>query len=578
MWPLVDLLADNVFYEIAALLTLAAAVGFLGILLRQPLIVSFIAVGIIAGPSVLHVTRSPDQIHLLAELGIAVLLFLVGIKLDVKLVRTLGTVALTTGLGQVAFTSVIGFLICLVLGLDAVTSLYVAVALTFSSTIIIVKLLSDKREIDSLHGRIALGFLIVQDIVVVLAMIVLSAIGIAGPGSEDGGMGDMLQVLLGSALLLSFVLFFIRFVANPLTARMARAPELLLSFAIAMAALFAAIGDAVGFGKELGGLLAGIALASTPYREAIAARLAPLRDFLVLFFFIYLGTQLDLAGLGQHLTASVVLSLFVLIGNPLIVLIIMGVMGYRKRTGFLAGLTVAQISEFSLIFMAMGVTLGHVDSAALGLVTLVGLITIAGSVYMITYSHVLYNWLEPLLSPFERKDTPAEHGIEEDVKGRYDAIVFGLGRFGTAIATRLERIGLCVLGVDFNPSSVRQWQKDGRDAVYGDAMDPEFIASLPLAHAKWAIATMPAHDTGVFHEDPRLALINALKEQHFRGRIAVTNRHDAETAILQAAGAHLVLEPFQDAADQAVQLLASEQKPERLEPVADTEGQKAIIG
>ncbi len=572
-----DFIAENVFYEIAALLTLAAVVGFLGVLARQPLIVSFIAVGIIAGPSVLHITQSPDQIHLLAELGIAILLFLVGIKLDVKLVRTLGTVALTTGLGQVAFTAGIGFFICLGLGLDAVTSIYVAVALTFSSTIIIVKLLSDKREIDSLHGRIALGFLIVQDIVVVLAMIVLSAIGIAGPGSDDGGLGEVLQVLGGSALMLAFVLAFIRFAADPLTERMARAPELLVAFAIAIAALFAAIGDAVGFGKELGGLLAGIALASTPYREAIAARLAPLRDFLVLFFFIYLGTQLDLAGLGANLWASVVLSLFVLVGNPLIVLAIMGVMGYRKRTGFLAGLTVAQISEFSLIFMAMGVSLGHVDTGALGLVTLVGLITIAGSVYMITYSHVLYAWLEPVLGLFERPGTPAEQGVEDEVKGRFDAIVFGLGRFGTAVATRLERIGLRVLGVDFNPASVRQWQRDGRDAVYGDAMDPEFVASLPLAHAKWAIATMPAHDTGVFHEDPRIALINALEEQHFRGRIAVTNRHDAETAMLQAAGAHLVLEPFQDAADQAVQLLASHKKPERLE-VEDTEGQKAIMG
>ncbi len=570
-----ELVSQNVFYEIAALLSLAAAVGFLGILARQPLIVSFIAVGILAGPSMLQLTHSPEQIHLLAELGIAVLLFLVGIKLDVKLVRTLGTVALTTGLGQVAFTAGIGFVLCLALGLDTVTSLYVAVALTFSSTIIIVKLLSDKREIDSLHGRIALGFLIVQDIVVVLAMVVLSAIGIAGTGGTDGAVGGILQVLGGSALMLAFVLVFIHFIADPLTERMARAPELLISFAIAMAALFAAIGDVVGFGKELGGLLAGIALASTPYREAIVARLAPLRDFLILFFFIYLGMQLDLAGLGANLWASTVLSLFVLVGNPLIVLAIMGAMGYRKRTGFLAGLTVAQISEFSLIFMAMGITLGHVDNSALGLVTLVGLVTIAGSVYMITYSHVLYAWLEPLLSPFERKDTPAEQGIDDGVAGRYDAIIFGLGRFGTAIATRLDRLGLKVLGVDFNPSAVRSWQKDGRDGVYGDAMDPEFIAHLPIAHAKWAIATMPAHDTGIFHEDPRIALIRALKEQNFKGSIAVTNRHDADTATLHEAGADLVLEPFQDAADQAVQLLARDEKPERLK-VEDVEGQKAI--
>ena len=182
-----------IFYEIAALLVLAAAGGLVGVMLRQPLIVSFIAVGIIAGPSVLDIAQSEQHIDLLAELGIAVLLFLVGLKLDLNLVRTLGLVAVTTGLGQVAFTTAFGFLIAIALGLDTVTALYVAVALTFSSTIIIVKLLSDKREIDSLHGRIALGFLIVQDLVVVLAMIVLSGLGVGA--ASGGGLTDVFVVL-----------------------------------------------------------------------------------------------------------------------------------------------------------------------------------------------------------------------------------------------------------------------------------------------------------------------------------------------------------------------------------------------
>ena len=190
-----EVITGYLFYEIAAILVLAAAIGFIGLLARQPLIVSFIAVGILVGPSVLDIARSDQHIDLLAELGIAVLLFLVGLKLDLKLVRTLGPVALTTGLGQVLFTSVIGFLLGLALGLDATTSFYVAVALTFSSTIIIVKLLSDKKEIDALHGRIALGFLIVQDIVVVIAMIALSAAGV-GAG-EETGFADIALVFLG---------------------------------------------------------------------------------------------------------------------------------------------------------------------------------------------------------------------------------------------------------------------------------------------------------------------------------------------------------------------------------------------
>ncbi|MFW5655678.1 MAG: cation:proton antiporter, partial [Roseicyclus sp.] len=376
-----EALEGYLFYEIAALLVLAAGVGFVGLLLRQPLIVSFIAVGILAGPSVLDIAQSDAQIDLLAELGIALLLFLVGLKLDFNLVRTLGPVALVTGLGQVAFTTVFGFLIALAMGLDATTAIYVAIALTFSSTIIIVKLLSDKREIDALHGRIALGFLIVQDVVVVIAMIALSAIGVgAAAGAEGGGaLGDVARVLGYGVAMLGFVVVFIRFVANPLVERLSAAPELLVSFAIGWAALLAAVGHYLGFGKELGGLLAGVSLASTPFREAIAARLASLRDFLLLFFFIALGASLDLSVLGASVWPAIVLSLFVLIGNPLIVLAIMGAMGYRKRTGFLAGLTVAQISEFSLIFMAMGVAIGHVADEALGLVTLVGLVTIAAS-------------------------------------------------------------------------------------------------------------------------------------------------------------------------------------------------------
>ncbi|MFP4538370.1 MAG: cation:proton antiporter [Dichotomicrobium sp.] len=572
-----EAIVQSPFGEIAALLVLAAVIGFLGIILRQPLIVSFIAVGLIAGPSGLDVVRSDEQISLLAQLGIAVLLFLVGIKLDVKLIRSLGAVSLFTGLGQVAFTSIFGYFIGLALGLGHLTSVYVAVALTFSSTIIIVKLLSDKREIDSLHGQIALGFLIVQDLVVVLAMIVLSAIGIGAGDNAGGSAGDVLLALASGVALVALVILFVRYAADPLTERLARAPELLVIFAIAQAAIFAAIGDAVGLGKEVGGLLAGVSLASTPYRETIAARLAPLRDFLLLFFFIALGATLDLSLLGAHVTGAIVFSLFVLIGNPLIVVAIMGTMGYRKRTGFLAGLTVAQISEFSLIFIAMGVSLGHVDQDALGLVTMVGLVTIAASTYMITYSHQLYALFEPLLGIFERKGTPREAGEDTTLPGKdYAVLIFGLGRFGTAIGLRLQKRGIRVLGVDFNPLAVRRWRELGLDTEYGDATDPEFVAELPLTHAEWIVSTIPIHPTGLSHEDTRTTLIQLTRAAGFRGRIAVASHHARDTEELFGAGADIVLEPFQDAADRAVELLSGAQEEQRTEiPQIETEEMQA---
>jgi Kef-type K+ transport system membrane component KefB len=544
----------SVFYELAALFALAATVGIIGLLLRQPLIVAFIATGIIAGGDVLGIVRSTEHVDLLAQIGIGVLLFLVGLKLDLQIIRSLGPVAVATGLGQVIFTSVVGFAICLALGLDVLTSTYVAVALTFSSTIIIVKLLSDKGELDSLHGRIALGFLIVQDIAVVVAMVALSALGVGGSASPAGF--GVPGVLLSGLLMVAFVGVFIRYAAEPLLRRISRVPELLVTFAIAWAVLFAAVGDWLGFGKELGGLLAGVSLASTSVREAIASRLASLRDFLLLFFFIGLGSRLDLGLLGEQVPSAMILSAFVLIGNPLIVMAIMGYMGYRKRTGFLAGLTVAQISEFSLIFMAMGLSLGHLQTDSMGLVTLVGLVTITLSTYMILYSHSLYRVFEPYIGPFERRMPSREIAFENGkVADKFEAIVFGLGRYGREITKLLQERGVPVLGIDFDPESVERCRRRGLTAIYGDAADSEFPRSLPLHDAKWILIAIQPVIRGVTHDDSRISLIKALRQANYAGRIAV-RCHDAwDLHRLNRAGADVVLLPFSDAAERAIEIL-----------------------
>ncbi len=399
------------FSELALLLIIAAASGAVAMRLRQPVLIAYIVVGIVVGPAVLGFVSAHDQIDLLAQMGIAVLLFLVGLKLDLAHVRHIGPVALATGLGQLAFTIAIGFVLVLLLGRTPLEALYVAVALTFSSTIIIVKLLSDKREIDALHGRIAVGFLIVQDLAVVLAMMVVSALG----GGGDGPTEVILSLLWRVALAAVALYLLMRYALPRAVATMARSQELLLVFAIAWGVGLAALGDWAGFSKEAGAFLAGFSLASTSYRDGISARLTGIRDFLLLFFFIDLGAKLDLSTLGGEFWPALGLSLFVLIGNPLIVMAIMGYMGYRKRTGFLAGLTVAQISEFSIIFIAMGISLGHVGNEALGLVTLVGVTTIAVSTYMILYSHPLYERLAPWLGPFERRNPQRELVAEQGV-------------------------------------------------------------------------------------------------------------------------------------------------------------------
>lgn len=555
-------LADNVFAQVAALLALASAVGFLGSLLKQPLIVAFIAVGLIAGPAGLALVHDEAEIQLLSDLGITILLFLVGLKLDIGLIRSLGVSSLLSGVAQVAATAALGFAVALALGFPPLGGLYIGFAIAFSSTIIVVKLLSDQREIDALHGQVALGFLIVQDLIVVVAMIALSALGV---GTEHhGGPESVPLVLVSGAALLACVALFVRYAAEPLTERLARTPELLIGFAIALAVLLAAFAEAVGLGQELGGLLAGVALASTRYREAIGSRLAPLRDFLLLFFFVSLGARIELGGLEAGLPAALVLSVVVLVGKPLIVMAILGLLGYRKRTGLLTGVALAQVSEFSLILAGIGETMGHLSEDTLGLITLVGMITIAASSYMIAYDRRLYALLDPLLGPFERRATPREDAADAGAGKGHEVVLFGLGRFGTAIGLRLRARGVRVLGVDFNPTAVRRWRGYGLDGEYGDAADPEFIAHLPLDGVKWAVSTVPVHETGLVHGDARMALAQALRAAGFGGAVAVTSHRGSEAERLKAAGADLVLEPFQDAADQAVDVLVGGRVPERL--------------
>ncbi|MCC6208588.1 MAG: cation:proton antiporter [Gammaproteobacteria bacterium] len=549
-----DALNSTSFAEMALLLGLTAVVGVLALRLRQPVLIAYIVVGILVGPAALGLVQSQDQIDLLAQIGVAVLLFLVGLKLDLKHVRHIGPVALATGLGQLAFTIMFGFLLMQAMGKGTMESLYVAIALTFSSTIIIVKLLSDKRELDSLHGRIAVGFLIVQDIAVVMAMMAMSTMRGGGDGSDPGvAFWAVLGELLARVSIAAIVMFLLmRFVLPGVTRVIARSQELLLVFAIAWGTGLAALGEWAGFSKEAGAFLAGFSLASTSYREAIGARLTGIRDFLLLFFFVDLGVKIDFTTLGDEIWSAMALSVFVLIGNPLIVMIIMGYMGYRKRTSFLAGLTVAQISEFSIVFVVMGVSLGHIGTSALGLTTLVGLVTIALSTYMILYSHPLYEWLAPWLRVFERKHPYREMAVERQSGGvtRPDVMVFGLGRYGGALARRLGESGLSVLGVEFNPEVVRSMRLQGITVRFGDGQDADFLESLPMDAVPWVISTLPDLESN-------RALLHALSARGFKGGVAIVARDEMHGAALIAAGAPIVLYPFRDAVDFTVERIVS---------------------
>jgi Kef-type K+ transport system membrane component KefB len=538
---------DSGFAEIAAILVMAAIAGGIARLLKQPVIVAYIIVGIIAGPALFGLVSDGSEIELLAKVGIAILLFLVGLKLDIHLIRSTGPVALLTGVGQVVFTSVVGYLILIALGFDSIPALYIAVALTFSSTIIIIKLLSDKRELDQLHGRIAVGFLIVQDLLVIVAMIIIVAIG--QPGADDGDVtGQVLRTFGGGAAFLIVVALLARYVLPRALDWLAKSQELTLLFGVAWAISLAAVSEALGLSMEIGAFVAGVSLASTPYRESLGARLISLRDIMILFFFIELGAALTFTDAVAQIGPALILSVFVLIGNPIIVMIIMGAMGYRKKVSFQAGLAVAQISEFSLILIALGFSLGQVDEGVLGLVTMIGVITITISTYFILYSEQIYDRIAPALSIFERKNHNRDINQEREAHP-YDAIIVGAGRLGGDVIAGLLARGAVLLVVDYDPQALRNISGPHVDKLYGDVAEPEFAASLPYHETKTVVCAVPDPSTN-------LVLLQTLQRLKFDGSICLTAMDERSSELLSNHPEVTVIRPFRMAAQSIVSNLS----------------------
>jgi Kef-type K+ transport system membrane component KefB len=475
----------SLFIEFSILIVIATLVSVVMRSLKQPLLIGHIITGIIVGPIVLSFITSTETLHLFSEIGVAILLFIVGLHLHPSTMKKFGKVSLITGIGQVLFTSLAGFFVCLALGFDTLVSIYVGVALAFSSTIIIMKLVADKGDIESLYGKISIGFLLVQDII---AILLLFFIPIIAEGNFT--LSTIAMLLIKMIATFGILYIFSRKFLPKISDFMSHSTELLFLFTIAWGLGIAAIFKVLGFSIESGALIAGITLASLPAREEIGARLTPLRDFFIVMFFILLGAQMEIASITVLIVPAIILSVLILIGNPLILMGIMGMLGYKKKTSLQTGFTVAQISEFSLILIALGFKLGHVDQTVVSLVTLVGLITIFGSTYLILYSEKIYVLLDKYLSFFEKKKTHEPAFAEK----KYDVILFGCNRIGHNFVEELRKSPSSFLVVDHDPTIVKKLTDQGTSVQFGDASDVMMLESLPWIHSSIVISTIPRQD------------------------------------------------------------------------------------
>lgn len=475
---------EQVFFQLSSLILLATLFALLARWFKQPLILAYIAAGIAAGPLGLRLIPDVSLVQSLASFGIALLLFLVGLELDLQKLKSLGRTAPLVGVGQVMFTVGIGYAIVRLFGAANLAAWYLALALTFSSTIIVVKLLTEHRELESLYGRITIGMLLIQDAVAVIALIVLTSTATA---TAQAGWLFALAVAKG-ILLVAGVFAAGRFILPGLFTAIARSAELLFLGALAWCLAVALMAVGLGFSLEIGAFLAGLSLASLPYNLEISSRLRSLRDFFVTLFFVALGAQLTFTGLGELKGLFWILTFFVLVGNPLIVVVLMSALGYRKRIGLKVGLTAGMISEFSFILIAAGLRLGHVPPEYVALVTAVGVVTITVTTFLIAHADAVYRRLRPILARVERPEAGSEYvNLPRKLAGHI--VLFGYHRLGEAIGATLRELNKPVVVVDFNPQVIRRLKNLGVNCLYGDMSDVEVLEHARVRDAAMIIST-----------------------------------------------------------------------------------------
>jgi Kef-type K+ transport system membrane component KefB len=476
----------EIFLEFTSIVILVTLVSVFMRILKQPLVVGYIFTGILIGPQFFDLLHSTEYIELFSEIGITILLFIVGLHLSPNVIKEVGKVSLIGGIGQIVLTAFYGYIASALLGIPPLQALYVAIALTFSSTIIILKILSDKGELHKLHGKISVGLLLIQDLVAIFLLIIVSSFA---QGSGDSNFVSVVSLLIIKMVGVIIALFFIsKFVFTKAVHFLAQSQELLFLFSLAWGLGLACLFYVLGLSVEVGALIAGVTLSLTPFADGIASRLKPLRDFFIVLFFILLGSEMALGTIPQVLIPAIVLSLFVLIVKPLIVFILMNLLGYKTRTSFETGIALAQVSEFSLILATLGFTAGHIDEKTLSLITLVGLITIAGSSYMMLSSEKLYDLLQTMLKRLEFRNNKKEVQLSGQPP---ELVLFGFDKVGHDFIQAFSKIGSNYVVIDMNPALIKEMLENNIPFKYGDAEDIEFLQELNLQLIKMCVSTIP---------------------------------------------------------------------------------------
>jgi len=527
---------NNIFIQLAIILGLSSILGYVVVRFKLPLLIAYLIGGLIIASTTIFDPRASEVLHFFPEIGIAFVLFLVGMEMDLREIKNLGKPILIAGTLQIIITTIAGSSIARVLGFGTVESWYLGVGLSFSSTILVIKLLIDKKDLTALYGKLAVGILLLEDLLAVALLVFLTvSTSLLGLGLQQ--TFPLLAIFVKAILLFGLAIALSKFILPQIFKAVAKQSELLFITALAWCFIYIAFAIFMGFSVVIGAFLAGLTLASSPFHYQIQGKVKPLREFFVTLFFVYLGTQVHFNDMGKILPVTLVFTTYTLLIKPTIFMLLLGIFGFRKHSMFQTALTLTHISEFSLIVMLVGVQLGVVTQTALTTIALSSVLSMIIASVMITHSNRLYKKLSEILEFFERKNY--KHFMENneeasDLTGH--VIVIGARKVGGEIVKLLKREKIPQIVLDFNPHQVEALLEEKIPVIYGDMGDPEVLDGLNLQNARMVVSTSASL------EDNKL-LLEELRLRHINIPVIVRSETPDDAKDLYGAGADFVIIP-----------------------------------
>ncbi len=534
--------SEAIIFDIAIILIVSAMLAFIAKMLKQPLIPAYVLTGLIIGPLILGFVKNLDLIYAFSEIGIAFLLFTAGLEISFRKIKeaNLKKIALI-GLLQVGI--IFGVVISLAgfLNLSYLQAAYIGIIMAFGSTMVDIKLLADRGELVTLHGRLVLGILLLQDLIAIIAIVVFTTGGFA--------IVPLVIAFAKLAIILIMAIVLHKYILHKLFRFAARSNELLLLSSLAVLFLFIIFAYLFELSIVIGAFIAGVSLANSPFKMELGSKISPLRDFFAILFFVALGMQIVFSGVGERLVLLGVLLAGAFILKPFITLVLLRVGGYQSRTSFLTAVSLAQLSEFSLIIGFIGYGLGVLDASLLSTIILATIITMSVTPYFIDFKKGLFKFFSSPLAVLEF--LPTREGLEYTKKGDKEILLIGLHRLGGSLIKEVLEKKKKLIVIDYNPEVINALKKKKISCIYGDITSPELMDKIDLKKLKLVISTIPDYEDS-------LHLLKKIKSINHRVKVIVIGSRISETLNLYKRGADYVVTPKIIAGQELANIIHSE--------------------